>query len=86
MEMEKYIKFDSGSLYAYNDTGITIILDANARWRPSKLDYIGILYSGRTDFQEMDEDDVSVEYGEYVVEAAKECFEKIEKLLYGKKR
>ena len=86
MKMEKYIKFDSGNLYAYDDTGITIVLDTNGCWRPSKLDYMGILYSDRKDYKEMDETDVALEYGEEVKDAAKECFEKIKKMLYGKKR
>lgn len=84
--MEKYIKLNSGNLYSYNEKGITIHFENDKKWKPSSLSCEAILYSDRTDYQELDQIDVVSQYGLDVVESAKECFKKIDDLLFKKGR
>ena len=83
--MTKYIKINNGDLYAYNKKGYTVVYNGD-KWNVSSLNYVSILYSDRNDYEELEENNVINEYGEEVVNGAKECFDKIEHLLYGNRR
>ena len=86
MKMEKYIRLSNGNLYSYNDRGITIFFENENRWKPSPLTYETILYSDRSDYEELDELDVISLYGKSVSDSAKECFNKIENIVFKKSR
>ncbi len=82
--MINYIRLNSGNLYAYNENGITIVYNGDS-WKPSKLNYVAILYSDRTDYIEMNENEVEEKYGKEIVLGSKHAFEKIDKLINPRK-
>lgn len=78
--MINYIRLNSGNLYAYNEKGITIVYKSDL-WEPSKLNYVAILYSDRTDYIEMNENEVEEKYGKEIILSSKYAFEKKDKLI-----
>ena len=82
--MINYVKIDNGKLYAHKK-GLTISMDSDLVWKPSKLDYVAIVFSDRTDYKELSEKEVEEALGKEVVDDAKEMFTKLENLLKNKR-
>ena len=82
--MINYVKINKGKLYAHKN-GLTISMDRDLVWKPSKLDYVAIVFSDRTDYKELEEKEVEAAFGKEIVDNAKEMFDKLEKLLNNKR-
>ena len=82
--MINYVKINNGKLYAHKN-GLTISMDKDLVWKPSKLDYVAIVFSNRTDYKELEETEVEDSLGKDVVDDAKKMFTKLENLLKNKR-